>query len=183
MSTGACSGVGAAGAASSRQLPMMHGNISKRRQNHAVYSHKKDSFIEWIKAVLKPGFDFQTMDDFIPRQLEEIERLLTEHLCDPDNSRLKHIVPDIPTYFAPLRLTEAFHIYNRKYRITKRRFVYPTFNEIRHILNLGQVLGIGNLKLITFDGDQTLYPDGKNFEDMSLATQLLSLLMKTSQIE
>jgi len=75
-----------------------------------------------------------------------------------------------------MKLREAFETYNRKYRITSRRFVYPTFNEIRHIMNLGQVLGLEDVRLITFDGDQTLYPDQKNFEDMALAQQIVVLL-------
>ena len=56
------------------------------------------------------------------------------------------------------------------------RFVYPTFNELRHIVNLAQVLGIKRFKLITFDGDQTLYADQKNFDDFYLAQQLLTLM-------
>ena len=60
-------------------------------------------------------------------------------------------------FFTPLKLKDAFSIYNKKYRITSRKFVYPTFNEIRHIINLAQVLALERVGLMTFDGDQTLY--------------------------
>ena len=73
-----------------------------------------------------------------------------------------------------------------------RRFVRPSFNEVRHVLNLSQARRRGsvppprararivpvthaaaqvlamrdtNLRLVTFDGDCTLYSDGNNFSD------------------
>ena len=44
-------------------------------------------------------------------------------------------------------------------------------NEIRHVLNLAQVLAVRdtNLRLVTFDGDCTLYSDGSDFSDVKLA--------------
>lgn len=60
--------------------------------------------------------------------------------------------------------------------------MYPTFNEIRHILNLAQVLGLDSLKLMTFDGDQTLYPDQQNLEDPIICELLLTLLKKGVKI-
>jgi len=97
-----------------------------------------------------------------------------------DHSRLRRLVPTIGTFFTPLHLSEAFSLYDMKYQITKRRFVAPSFNELRHILNLAQVLAFSKdpkkLGLITFDGDQTLYADQKNFEDLELARRILTLL-------
>jgi IMP and pyridine-specific 5'-nucleotidase len=80
--------------------------------------------------------------------------------------------------FTPLPLARAYDIYDRKYAISSRRFVSPSFNEIRHMLNLAQVMAIGtNLKLMTFDGDQTLYSDGGNFENnRELAGAIIDLL-------
>eukprot|EP00392_Amoebophrya_sp_AT5.2_P011905 g11995.t1 len=177
----------AAAAGAGSTAGMRHGNFySRRRQNHAVYDHKKDSFIEWIKSILMSTFDLDIMDKQIPVLLGHVDELAKEHMemSKEENitggpmraSRLSRIVPDVPVFFTPLKLREAFLIYNKKYRITSRRFVYPTFNEIRHVLNLAQVLGLPRLKLMTFDGDQTLYPDQKNLEDLFLAQQLLQLL-------
>lgn len=47
--------------------------------------------------------------------------------------------------------------------ISRRRFVAPSFNDIRLILNTAQLLGLvrgPGLDLVTFDGDVTLYDDG-----------------------
>ena len=50
---------------------------------------------------------------------------------------------------------------DRQRRISSRRFVPPSFNDIRLVLNSAQVLGLvgvgGRLELVTFDGDVTLY--------------------------
>lgn len=93
------------------------------------------------------------------------EELIIEYLELQDKSRLKQFVPSISKIHTMLPLSLAFQYYDAKYSISKRRFISPSFNELRHILNLSQVMAIGkNLKLITFDGDQTLYSDGGNFE-------------------
>jgi IMP and pyridine-specific 5'-nucleotidase len=66
-----------------------------------------------------------------------------------------------------MSLHARYEEYNAKYSIASRKFVRPSFNEIRHILNLAQLTAIAKqLKLITLDGDCTLYADGKAFEDI-----------------
>ncbi len=77
-----------------------------------------------------------------------------------------------------LPVAAAFAKYDKKYAISNRRCVTPSFNEIRHILNLAQVMAIGSkVKLMTFDGDQTLYSDGGNFENSrELAGAMLDLM-------
>lgn len=64
-------------------------------------------------------------------------------------------------FFTPLLLEEAFEYQDRRRRISSRRFVPPSFNDIRLILNSAQILGLvgggGRLELVTFDGDVTLY--------------------------
>ena len=102
-------------------------------------------------------------------------------------------------------------------RQTKRKHIQPSFNEIRHILNLAQILAFRSIdsqfkaadlsasgsgldligasnheckganitplqplngpRMITFDGDQTLYSDGANFEsNPELAYYIYQLL-------
>ena len=55
----------------------------------------------------------------------------------------------------------------------------PSFNEVRHVLNLAQVLAMRQtqLRLVSFDGDCTLYSDGKDFSDCKLA-RFITLLMR-----
>ena len=75
----------------------------------------------------------------------------------------------IERYFTMLYYTIIlyfFHFKDSKYAVSQRRHINPSFNELRHILNLAQVMSIGeSLSLISFDGDQTLYTDGGNFEE------------------
>jgi IMP and pyridine-specific 5'-nucleotidase len=74
-------------------------------------------------------------------------------------SKLKLLVPSIGTFFTRLPLVEAFKYQDRKRSISSRRFVPPSFNDIRLILNTAQLMGVtnaGHLDLATFDGDVTL---------------------------
>lgn len=82
-------------------------------------------------------------------------------------SKLKLLVPSIGTFFTRLPLAEAFKYQDRQRFISSRRFVPPSFNDIRLILNTAQIMGVttsGPLDLATFDGDVTLYDDGKSLE-------------------
>ncbi len=160
---------------------------------------------------------------------------------EPKQSRLKKLVPTVGIFHTPLPLRQAYEAYNAKYKLDKRRHLAISFNEIRHILNLAQIMALrkeclskgdvlkhwsqsnpldspsllvlkGDKKaipdfsldgsapsdapsttpiktcisepkcfngpsMITFDGDQTLYSDGANFEsNPKLATYLYLLL-------
>jgi IMP and pyridine-specific 5'-nucleotidase len=83
-------------------------------------------------------------------------------------------------FFTPLDLPAAFDLYDKKTSLSSRRFVAPSFNDVRHILNIAQVLQIRRTgKLVTFDGDQTLYEDGGNFaQDSPLVSDLIQLINK-----
>jgi IMP and pyridine-specific 5'-nucleotidase len=95
----------------------------------------------------------------------------------PTQSKLKMLVPTIGVFFTPLPLREAFLLAEPRRAISHRRFVAPSFNgklficegdiDIRRLLATAQLLALTSsaspstkLKLITFDGDVTLYPDG-----------------------
>jgi len=141
-------------------------------------------------------------------------------------SRLQQLVPTIGMFHTPLPLRSAFMIYNEKHRLTKRKHIQISFNEIRHILNLAQIMAMGKNrpgeipdllastrpggkdeddasfsalgdfvencsddpadpleslngpKLISFDGDQTLYSDGANFDDNPRLARYMELLLR-----
>jgi IMP and pyridine-specific 5'-nucleotidase len=95
-----------------------------------------------------------------------------------DLSRLSQLVPSIGHFFTSLPLKDAFLYINAKRSMVARRMVAPSFNDVRHLLNYAQVSAIApTLKLITFDGDMTLYADGADFSrDSKLVHHLLSLL-------
>jgi IMP and pyridine-specific 5'-nucleotidase len=74
-------------------------------------------------------------------------------------SKLKLLVPSIGTFFTRLPLADAFRYQDKKRFISSRRFVPPSFNDIRLILNTAQLMGVtaaGPVDLATFDGDVTL---------------------------
>jgi IMP and pyridine-specific 5'-nucleotidase len=83
-------------------------------------------------------------------------------------------------FFTPLHLEKAFQFQDRKRFISSRRFVAPSFNDIRLILNTAQMMGLvsgGSIELITFDGDVTLYDDGQSLtDDNPVISRILDLL-------
>ena len=135
---------------------------------------------------------------------------------EPRQSRLKRLVPTVGIFHTSLPLRKAYEVYNAKYRLDKRRHLAISFNEIRHIMNLAQIMAMTTTRpadvipefspngsneaelqalllsklqheskfngpsLITFDGDQTLYSDGANFESNPKLANYLYLLLKNN---
>lgn len=109
------------------------------------------------------------------------------HNSNLPTTRLRQLVPSIGRFFTHLPLTEAFKVEDERRAISRRRFVSPSFNDVRMILNTAQLLALSQiyndttndakLKLITFDGDVTLYDDGKCLqEDDPIVDRLMKLL-------
>jgi IMP and pyridine-specific 5'-nucleotidase len=96
------------------------------------------------------------------------------------SSALKELVSSVGYVFTPLDLREAFNVYDSKVALSARRFVPPSFNDIRHILNIAQVTAVRDtVRLVTFDGDKTLYEDGANFpRESPLVSDIISLMSK-----
>lgn len=93
-------------------------------------------------------------------------------------SRLSQLVPSVGVFFTPLPLSKSFSVINSKRSIASRRHVAPSFNDVRYILNYAQVYAIASsLKLVTFDGDMTLYQDGANFSSDSILVGLIVALL------
>jgi IMP and pyridine-specific 5'-nucleotidase len=94
-----------------------------------------------------------------------IQFLVAHQQSNTDSqSKLKLLVPSIGTFFTRLPLADAFKYQDLKRFISSRRFVAPSFNDIRLVLNTAQLMGLisgedgigGGLDLATFDGDVTL---------------------------
>lgn len=204
---------------------------SRYRVEYALKVHRRDEFIEWIKALLAVPFvlhaDVENYDsDFIEHYKDieayeeyllsredtialecqkryqeifsDVERLVDHAIAidklqekEPNHfgtSRLRKLVPSLGKFFTSLPLTEAFLIEDTRRLISKRRLVSPSFNDVRIILNTAQVLALSKiyksktetgskLKLITFDGDVTLYEDGKSLSaDDPVISRLVALL-------
>lgn len=172
---------------------------SRYRVEYNLKAHRKDAFIEWIKGLIAVPFVLQTGTESGADKLYlqyrsifgDIERLISEKIeidnkrisgMSLEDSRLNQLVPQIGTFFTPLPLVEAFDIQERRRAICNRRMVSPSFNDIRHILNSAQILAMikaKDLKLITFDGDVTLYEDGGSIEKGGkIVRRLISLLQR-----
>ncbi|ETN38522.1 uncharacterized protein HMPREF1541_06557 [Cyphellophora europaea CBS 101466] len=135
----------------------------------------------------------------------DVEDLINDHIAHqaitPEGtavrSKLSMLVPSISTFFTPLALESAFKHEDSLRSISSRRFVPPSFNDIRLILNTAQIMSLINpthpsrdadtdptpsaplLKLLTFDGDVTLYDDGASLtspEADPVITRLLHFL-------
>lgn len=157
--------------------------ISAERRNHMVTETRKDALVDWMKGMMYHSFVLGNKKESYVQTMLYIQELIEEHRSKSENgdshsSRLKSLVPSIGFFHTRVCLKDAFEMYDEKYAITARCHVAPTFNEIRHILNLGQLMAIGtDLKFVSFDGDQTLYSDGGNFaENSGLSFQIIELI-------
>jgi IMP and pyridine-specific 5'-nucleotidase len=103
-----------------------------------------------------------------------------------DRSKLKLLVPSVGIFFTPLNLHDAFLYQDNCRFISCRRFVAPSFNDIRLILNTAQVMSLvrgGPLELVTFDGDVTLYDDGLSLTpDSPVIPRIIELMKKGTKI-
>ncbi|KAK0612287.1 IMP-specific 5-nucleotidase [Bombardia bombarda] len=186
---------------------------TRYRVEYALKTHRRDQFIEWIKGLLAVPFvlysqphgvfESQNGNNSLSHTREEAHRRYSEILRDveimiddhianqndaenPFPSKLKLLVPSIGPFFTRLPLEAAFKFQDRKRYISSRRFVSPSFNDIRLILNSAQIMAVttyGTLQLATFDGDVTLYDDGQSLEANSpVIPRLLDLLRKNVKV-
>ena len=117
-----------------------------------------------------------------------IDRFTVDHqkLGKPDRSKLKLLVPTVANFFTPLALHDAFIWQDQRRSISYRRFVPPSFNDVRLVLNTAQVMSLvrnGPIELVTFDGDVTLYDDGMNLlPENPIIPKILQLMRRGSKI-
>ncbi|KAH7271849.1 IMP 5'-nucleotidase [Fusarium solani] len=181
---------------------------TRYRVEYALKTHRRDQFIEWVKGLLAVPFVLysqptgvfgdgpsvaQMADESHRRYAEimrDVELMIDDHIArQQDNnllpSKLRMLVPTAGPFFTRLPLEAAFKYQDRKRYISSRRFVAPSFNDVRQILNSAQVMAVTNgaLQLATFDGDVTLYDDGCSLEPSSpVIPRLLDLLRKNIKI-
>ena len=124
---------------------------SSRRRNYLLHPHRTDGLIAFIKSLLNHSFVLDSMSVTTDATWRHIEELVEEHrsvaaLSDAGKqtraSRLSESVPTVSRFFTPLPLREAWAVYDAKYKVSSRRCVQPSFNEVRHVLNLAQVLAM-----------------------------------------
>lgn len=180
------------------------------RSTDALKTHRRDQFIEWIKGLLAVPFVLLSQPTAIHAEdkstvnamaksahtryaeiMRDVEELIQDHIGHQKAgsdmaSKLKLLCPSIGMFFTPLPMQDAFKFQDQKRNISSRRFVAPSFNDIRLILNTAQAMSLvhgGRLELATFDGDVTLYDDGEVLEpDNPCIPRILDLLRKGTKI-
>ncbi|PLB34743.1 IMP 5'-nucleotidase ISN1 [Aspergillus candidus] len=185
---------------------------TRYRVEYALKSHRRDQLIEWIKGLLAVPFVLHSQPTALDltqggesltvvaadthyRYAEifrDVEQLIHDHahhtrIGAPGKSKLKLLVPTIGSFFTPLYLEDAFTRQDRARVISRRRFVAPSFNDVRLILNTAQLLGLvrahNGPDLVTFDGDVTLYDDGANLTpDNPTLPRILRLLRQGRRV-
>mmetsp|Transcript_8039 Transcript_8039/g.11067 ORF Transcript_8039/g.11067 Transcript_8039/m.11067 type:complete len:584 (-) Transcript_8039:441-2192(-) len=127
-------------------------SFSSRRRNYLLTPHRRDGLIEWMKSMLMHSFVLDALETTGSDTFSHFEMLIDEHIemtqnsdhhdTDSAPSRLKQLVPTVGTFHTRLPLRKAFEAYNAKYCVSKRKHVCISFNEIRHILNLAQIMAL-----------------------------------------
>lgn len=119
--------------------------------------------------------------------LKDVEGMIDDHINHQNDkhklpSKLKLLVPSAGPFFTTLPLEAAFKYQDSKRYISSRRFVAPSFNDVRLVLNSAQVMAVTRnheLQLATFDGDVTLYDDGMSLEPSSpIIPRLIDLMRR-----
>lgn len=183
---------------------------TRYRVEYALKSHRRDQLIEWIKGLLAVPFVLHSQPTAVYQEhgenlvaiaadthqryaeiFRDVENLMRDHIHHirtgaPGKSKLNHLVPTVGSFFTPLPLEDAFKYQDSQRFISRRRFVAPSFNDIRLILNSAQLLGLfrtSGLDLVTFDGDVTLYDDGACLtDDNPVIPRLIRLLQQGRKI-
>ncbi|KAJ5301275.1 hypothetical protein PENANT_c023G05221 [Penicillium antarcticum] len=183
---------------------------TRYRVEYALKTHRRDQLIEWIKGLLAVPFVLHSQPTAIYQEhgeglksvaadthlryaeiMRDVENLMLDHIHHhernaPGKSKLNLLVPTVGTFFTQLYLEDAFKYQDQQRFISRRRFVAPSFNDIRLILNSAQLLGLvrsSEVQLVTFDGDVTLYDDGACLTaDNIVISRIMRLLQRDCKV-
>ncbi|KAI5285546.1 IMP 5'-nucleotidase, partial [Ascosphaera aggregata] len=183
---------------------------SSANRVQALIGEEQNFTIEWIKGLLAVPFvlDAQPTELYSENSsalqrtaeraaaryaeiLKDVEHLIQDHAEHEQSqtagvSKLKLLIPSIGSFFTPLPLADAFWHEDNLRQISKRRFVPPSFNDIRMILNTSQMMGLTQhegVDLITFDGDLTIYEyAGQIKPDSPVIEPIVNLLRRGKKV-
>ncbi|KAJ0409276.1 hypothetical protein P43SY_006773 [Pythium insidiosum] len=142
---------------------------------------EQDPMIELIREwIMSPVDESAGLHLTVMEVFQVVQDMITEHVANPEGSRLKKYLPNVKKIFMPLDLVRAVKEYDARKHLLARKRVPPTFKEVRHILNLSVVNAIaGHLKLVTFDADDTIYEDGGSIKATSgMVSIVVNLLQR-----
>ncbi|KAK9454240.1 IMP-specific 5-nucleotidase [Dipodascopsis uninucleata] len=177
---------------------------TRYRVEYALKSHRRDAFIEWIKGLMAVPFvlhsepaayikgveTWENVTEITRNQyaaiMADVEMLIRDQLDNeeagtPELAKIRHLVPTVGRFFTFLPLVRAFYHQDAKRAISCRRLVSPSFNDVRLILNTAQIISLAEgehqVRLVTLDGDVTLYEDGRSLtRDSPVVPLLIELL-------
>eukprot|EP00246_Nothoceros_aenigmaticus_P018317 TRINITY_DN9538_c0_g1_i1.p1 TRINITY_DN9538_c0_g1~~TRINITY_DN9538_c0_g1_i1.p1 ORF type:complete len:134 (+),score=9.43 TRINITY_DN9538_c0_g1_i1:378-779(+) len=93
---------------------------------------EQDGLIEFIISMHSTHSPFQVM--------EKLERWIREHFEDPKRSTLSRLVRPVGRFYINLPLVQTLLEYDEFSSLSRRRYVPPNFAEIRHVLNIAQMV-------------------------------------------
>ncbi|KFA65665.1 hypothetical protein S40285_06015 [Stachybotrys chlorohalonatus IBT 40285] len=165
------------------------------------------TYTEWIKGLLAVPFVLYSQPTGVlgdghskvgeeahrryAEIMRDVELMIDDHILHQNQddppllSKLKMLVPTAGPFFTRLPLEAAFKYQDRKRFISSRRYVAPSFNDVRLVLNSAQIMAVTNgaLQLATFDGDVTLYDDGDSLDPANpVISRILDLLAKNIRV-
>eukprot|EP00241_Pyramimonas_parkeae_P019021 CAMPEP_0114298186 /NCGR_PEP_ID=MMETSP0059-20121206/12284_1 /TAXON_ID=36894 /ORGANISM="Pyramimonas parkeae, Strain CCMP726" /LENGTH=385 /DNA_ID=CAMNT_0001420531 /DNA_START=88 /DNA_END=1242 /DNA_ORIENTATION=+ len=139
------------------------------RQGH---TEENDVLIDFLRNDL---MKWQTLE----QAFAKLQELVEEFIRNPNKNRLKQQIPQMRIVHSPLHLVEAFKWYDSVYKLSTRLHVKPSFADLRHILNIAQMSAVvPGLRMVTMDGDGTIYRHNQCIENPELVEAILDVLRK-----
>jgi IMP and pyridine-specific 5'-nucleotidase len=136
----------------------------------AGHTQERDGLIEFLQHDL---LKWMTLEEAAVK----LQELIHEFMRNPKQNRLRKIVPNMSTLHTDLMVVEAYYWYDEIFKLSTRRHVRPSFADLRHILNFAQMGACApQARLITCDGDGTIYTHNQNIENPELVTHILNIL-------
>ena len=98
----------------------------------------------------------------------------------PSSSELSALVPSIGAVWLPLDFDRALTTVDARARLRARRFVPPSFAEVRRVVNEATVVAAApSVSLLTLDADNTIYSDGGTLTFDAPIVPLLVRILRT----
>lgn len=146
-------------------------------------SHLKeeDHFVDFLLSTIRNevGAAVPGQPPPLERALARVQDLVEQHRAAPADSELRRLLPHMGRLYVPLDLVGALREYDAGSGICARRFVPPSFRELREVLNLATAHAVArDLRLVTLDADDTLYPDGATLTPESPMVPLIVKLLR-----
>ena len=140
---------------------------------------RQDGLFSLVQHILQGVFLSGQGRGAFAAAVQSVETLVSEWREQGLHSKLAFHCPDAGPFHTPLPLAAAVpRVELRHGAWAARRFVAPTLQEVRELLNEAQLMASvkEGLRLVTFDGDETLYRDSANISSEPIIAAIVDLL-------